>query len=90
VVANDQVWAAKQVSNTIRVVSVPQGIVTDTIFAKAEPMDIVFAAGLAFVRCEYGCVRVRYLQWLFASGTEPSNRAESTDDLRVAKSNSLY
>jgi DNA-binding beta-propeller fold protein YncE len=46
---DDVVWVVNQVSNSISVVSVSQGIVTSTIQAKPEPMDVVFAGNLAFV-----------------------------------------
>ncbi len=43
--SDDEVWVANQVSNTLSVVSVSQGIVTDTIETGrgTEPMDVVFA-----------------------------------------------
>ena len=43
--SNDEVWVANQVSNSVSVVSVSKGIVTDTIYTGAgtEPMDVVFA-----------------------------------------------
>src|SRR6202046_5306500 len=47
--SNDEAWVVNQESDTVSVVSVSKGIVTDTIYAKDEPMDVVFAAGLAFV-----------------------------------------
>lgn len=40
---DDEVWVVNQISNSISVVSVSKGIVTDTIPAVAEPMDVVFA-----------------------------------------------
>src|SRR5580692_12928072 len=47
---NNEAWVVNQVSNSVSVVSVFQVIVTDTIYAKAEPADVVFAgSGLAFV-----------------------------------------
>ncbi|MBL8694319.1 MAG: YncE family protein [Planctomycetes bacterium] len=39
----DEVWVANHTSDSVSVVSVSQGIVTDTIQAKDEPCDIVFA-----------------------------------------------
>ena len=48
-VLNDEVWVVNQESDSISVVSVSKGIVTDTIAAKDEPADIVFANGAAFV-----------------------------------------
>jgi YVTN family beta-propeller protein len=47
--SNDEAWVVNQESGSVSVVSVSKGIVTDTIYAKPEPMDVVFAAGLAFV-----------------------------------------
>jgi YVTN family beta-propeller protein len=40
-----------EVSDSVSVVSVARGIVTDTLQAKDEPADVVFAAGRAFVSC---------------------------------------
>jgi YVTN family beta-propeller protein len=50
----DEVWVVNQVSNSVSVVSVSQGIVTDTIETGAgtEPMDVVFAgSNQAYVSC---------------------------------------
>src|SRR5277367_1976198 len=48
----DEVWVVNQVSNSVSVVSVSQGIVTDTISASLEPMDVVFAGpSQAYVSC---------------------------------------
>jgi YVTN family beta-propeller protein len=46
---NDEAWVTNQISNSVSVVSVSKGIVTDTLYAKAEPSDVVFAKGQAFV-----------------------------------------
>lgn len=42
---DDEAWVVNQVSNSVSVVSVSAGIVTDTIYTGAgtEPMDVVFA-----------------------------------------------
>jgi len=48
-VSDTTAMVVNQVSNSVSVVSVPLGIVTDTFFAKAEPADVVFAGGLAYV-----------------------------------------
>jgi YVTN family beta-propeller protein len=45
----DEVWVVNEVSDSISVVSVSQRIVTDTIYVKDEPADVVFANGKAFV-----------------------------------------
>src|SRR5712691_1434727 len=47
--SNDEVWVVNEVSDSISIVSVSQRIVTDTIYVKDEPADVVFAGGRAFV-----------------------------------------
>ena len=47
--SNDEAWVVNQVSDSISIVSVSSRIVTDTIFVKDEPMDVVFAGSKAFV-----------------------------------------
>ncbi|MBI3817291.1 MAG: YncE family protein [Planctomycetes bacterium] len=51
---NDEVWVVNRVSDSISIVSVSQGIVIDTIQAKDEPADVVFAGAppRAFVSIE--------------------------------------
>jgi YVTN family beta-propeller protein len=46
---DDEVWVVNQESDSVSVVSVSKGIVTDTIQAKDEPADVVFAGSYAFV-----------------------------------------
>ncbi|PWU17466.1 MAG: hypothetical protein C5B50_11240 [Verrucomicrobia bacterium] len=46
---SDEVWVVNEVSDSISVVSISQRIVTDTIYVKDEPADVVFAGGKAFV-----------------------------------------
>ena len=51
---NDEAWVVNEESDSVSIVSVSGGIVKDTIDAKDEPADVVFAAGsngskLAFV-----------------------------------------
>src|SRR6476659_2814211 len=46
---NDEVWVVNELSDSISIVSVSLGVVTDTIYVKDEPADVVFGAGLAFV-----------------------------------------
>src|SRR5215472_10257319 len=47
--SNDEAWVVNEVSDSISIVSVSQRIVTDTIYVKDEPADVVFAGGKAFV-----------------------------------------
>ncbi len=46
---DDEVWVVNEESDNVSVVSVSQGIVTDTIAAPDEPSDVVFAGSYAFV-----------------------------------------
>ena len=46
---DDEVWVVNQESDSVSIVSVSQGIVTDTLAAKDEPSDVVFAGEYAFV-----------------------------------------
>jgi len=47
--SDDEAWVVNEVSDSISVVSVSQRIVTDTIYVKDEPADVVFAGSNAFV-----------------------------------------
>jgi YVTN family beta-propeller protein len=49
--SNDEAWVVNEVSDSVSIVSVSRGTVTDTIQAKDEPADGVFALGRAFVSC---------------------------------------
>ena len=46
---NDEAWVVNEVSDSVSVVSVSRHLVTDTLYVKDEPADVVFAAGRAFV-----------------------------------------
>lgn len=46
---SDEVWVVNELSDSVSIVSVSKGIVTDTIQVKDEPADVVFSHGLAFV-----------------------------------------
>lgn len=46
---NDEVWVVNQESDSVSVLSVSSGIVTDTIKVADEPSDVVFAGNYAFV-----------------------------------------
>ncbi len=50
-VSSDEAWVVNEVSDSISVVSVASGVVTDTLLCKDEPADVVFAGGRAFVSC---------------------------------------
>src|SRR5689334_11246313 len=48
-VNNDEAWVVNEESDSVSIVSVNKGIVVDTLYAKDEPVDVVFAGGKAFV-----------------------------------------
>jgi YVTN family beta-propeller protein len=50
-VSNDEAWVVNEVSDSVSVVSVSAHVVTDTLYVKDEPADVVFANGRAFVSC---------------------------------------
>jgi YVTN family beta-propeller protein len=45
----DEVWVVNEVSDSVSIISVSKRMVTDTIYVKDEPADVVFAGGKAFV-----------------------------------------
>jgi len=49
--SNDEAWVVNEVSDSVSIVSLARGLVTDTLAAKDEPYDVGFAAGRAFVSC---------------------------------------
>ena len=49
VLNNDEAWVVNEVSDSISIVSVSRHAVTDTLYVKDEPGDVVFAGGRAFV-----------------------------------------
>ncbi|HEU0008296.1 MAG TPA: YncE family protein, partial [Verrucomicrobiae bacterium] len=48
-VNNDEAWVVNELSDSVTVVSVSRHVITDTIYVKDEPGDVVFANGRAFV-----------------------------------------
>src|SRR5579864_5304548 len=46
---DDEAWVVNEVSDSVSIISVSNRIVTDTVYAKDEPSDVVFAGGKAFV-----------------------------------------
>jgi DNA-binding beta-propeller fold protein YncE len=46
---NDEAWVVNEESDSVSIVSVSNNIVVDTLYAKDEPADVVFAGGKAFV-----------------------------------------
>ena len=91
VAGNNEAWVVNQISNSVSVVSVSQGIVTDTLYAKAEPADVVFAGnGLAFVSVArsnlvnvYSTSTHALVKSIPLTGEEPRALAVSPDGLTV-------
>ncbi|GAA5143702.1 hypothetical protein GCM10023213_32160 [Prosthecobacter algae] len=48
---NDEVWVVNELSDSVSVISLSQGVVLATLSAEDEPADVVFAQGKAFVTC---------------------------------------
>jgi YVTN family beta-propeller protein len=46
---NDEAWVVNEVSDSVSIVSVSNRVVVDTLSARDEPADVVFAGGRAFV-----------------------------------------
>jgi DNA-binding beta-propeller fold protein YncE len=87
---NDEAWVTNQISNSVSVVSVSKGIVTDTLYAKTEPSDVVFANGQAFVSVArsnlvnvYSAATHTLIKPIPLIGEEPRALAVSTDGSMV-------
>lgn len=91
VAGNDEAWVVNQISNSVSVISVMKGIVTDTLYAKAEPADVVFAgSGLAFVSVArsnmvnvYNTSTHALVKSISLTGEEPRALAVSADNSTV-------
>jgi len=87
---NDEAWVVNQVSNSISIVSVSQGIVTDTIYCRNEPSDLVFAGNNAFVSVSrsnlinvYSIATHLLVQSIPVFGENPRALAVSADGTKV-------
>jgi YVTN family beta-propeller protein len=87
---DDEAWVVNQVSNSISIVSVSQGIVTDTIYCKTEPADVVFAGANAFVSVArsnlinvYNIASHQLVQSIPVAGENPRALAVSADSSTV-------
>jgi|HubBroStandDraft_1064217.scaffolds.fasta_scaffold01629_5 YVTN family beta-propeller protein len=87
---NDEAWVVNQISNSVSIVSVSKGIVTDTLYAKAEPADVVFAGKLAFVSVArsnlvnvYNAFTHAFVKSIPLTGEEPRALAVSLDGSTV-------
>ena len=89
-ISNDEAWVVNEVSDSVSVVSVAAGVVTDTLPCKDEPADVVFANGRAFVSCaQNNLLRVFDLAThaetaaLALEGLNPRSLAVSADGTKV-------
>jgi YVTN family beta-propeller protein len=93
---NDEVWVVNEVSDSISVVSVSKKIVTDTIYVKDEPADVVFADGKAFVSASrnnqiavFDVVTHALLTNIAVFGGNPRSLAANTNGTKVYASFAL-
>lgn len=89
-VSNDEVWVVNEVSDSVSIVSLATGTVTDTLACKDEPADVVFAGDHAFVSCSRNnLVRVFHLTThaevasIPLQGLNPRSLAVSNDGTKV-------
>jgi len=76
---SDEVWVANQESNSISVVSISKGIVTDTIACKTEPSDVLLYGAYAYViyRTVTGALTWGTLQFLAGAIAGTSTNIQS-------------
>ncbi len=87
---DDEAWVVNQESDSVSIVSVSKGIVTDTIYCKDEPSDIVFAGANAFVSVArsnlinvYNIASHQLVQSIPVFGDNPRAMAVSADGTKV-------
>ena len=89
-VSNEEAWVVNEVSDSISIVSVAEGIATDTLACPDEPADVVFAGGSAWVTCSRNnTLRAFHLTThaaqatLALEGLNPRSLAVSLDGTKV-------
>jgi YVTN family beta-propeller protein len=87
---DDEAWVVNQESDSISVVSVAKGIVTDTIYVPDEPADVVFVGTRAFVSvarsnkvCSISTTTHQVGQCVAVFGDYPRALAASADGSKV-------
>jgi YVTN family beta-propeller protein len=87
---NDEAWVVNEESDSVSVVSVSKGIVTDTIYCKNEPSDVVFGKGKAFVSASrlnqvnvYDAASHTLLKTIPLTGSNPRALAVGADGAAV-------
>ncbi len=87
---SDEAWVVNQVSDSVSIVSVSKGIVTDTIHCKDEPSDVAFVGANAFVSVSrsnainvYNIASHQLVQSIPVFGENPRALAVSADGTKV-------
>src|SRR3954469_1013378 len=87
---NDEVWVVNELSDSISIVSVSLGLVTDTIYVKDEPADGVFAGNRAFVAVPgnneirvYDAISHAFVTAIPLTGQQPRAMAVNADGTRM-------
>lgn len=87
---NNEVWVVNELSDSVSIVSLSLGIVTDTIAVKDEPADVVFAGGLAFVSVSgnnqvrvFDAVTHAAVKTILLAGQSPRALAVNADGSKV-------
>src|ERR1051325_3761677 len=87
---NNEVWVVNEVSDSVSIVSVMNRMVMDTLAAKDEPADVVFAGGKAFVSesrnnqvAVFDLVSHALLTNIGLSGLNPRSLAANTNGTKV-------
>jgi YVTN family beta-propeller protein len=88
--SNDEIWVVNEVSDSVSVVSVSRKLVTDTLYVKDEPADVVFAGGKAFVSAArknqiavFDAVTHTLLTNIVLFGENPRSLAVNTNGTKV-------
>jgi DNA-binding beta-propeller fold protein YncE len=86
----DEAWVVNHLSDTVSVVDLRRGLVTDTLHVPDEPMDVAFAGGKAFVSIAgkrvvraFDATSRRPLGDVPVFGQDPAALAVSADGTRV-------
>lgn len=87
---DDEAWVVNQESDSVSVVSVSKGIVTDTIYLPDEPGDVVFVGSMAFVSvsrsnkvCAVSTITHQVVHCIPVFGDYPRALAVSPDGSKV-------
>jgi YVTN family beta-propeller protein len=87
---NDELWVVNELSDSVSIVSLSRGIVTDTINVKDEPADVVFAGAFAFVSVAgnnevrvYSVATHALLKTIPVNGQQPRALAVSPNGTKV-------